>query len=142
VSWTNQHRWQAVRTAAKRLGATAQRLGPFAATYQSGAGAADALLAGRATAAIAFNDMIALGMLARFRDRGVPVPGQVSVIGFDDVFAARTCSPPLTTLAAPVENLGRTSVRLLLDDTTADAGRHGPVLLPSHLVVRGSTGPV
>jgi DNA-binding LacI/PurR family transcriptional regulator len=66
------------------------------------------------------------------------VPGQVSVVGFDDTFGSDFCSPTLTTLASPTEEIGRAAVRLLLE---AGGARAHSIVLPSHLVIRNSTGP-
>ena len=68
----------------------------------------------------------------------MPVPQGVSVTGFDDVFGADFCHPPLTTVSAPTDEAGRALVDVLLDDRSADPERTG---LPVRLVVRESTGP-
>jgi len=68
----------------------------------------------------------------------VSVPEAVSVTGFDDVFGADFCHPPLTTVAAPTEEAGPALVGVLLDDETADPQL---TVLPVRLVVRESTGP-
>ncbi|WP_245975860.1 substrate-binding domain-containing protein [Amycolatopsis palatopharyngis] len=109
---------------------------------RGGAAAADAAFGQGATAAIAHNDLLAIGMLRRFVDRGVRVPEEISVVGYDDIFGADFCSPPLTTLAGQFDEAGRLAVDLLLgarDD--ARRARAGHLVLPSHLVVRGSSGP-
>jgi LacI family transcriptional regulator len=96
-----------------------------------------------ASACIAFNDLLAIGMLARFHERGVAVPHEVSLVGCDDIFGADFCNPPLTTLTAPIEQAGRTAVALLLsqlDDANAPVTRR-TATLPTHLTVRASTGP-
>jgi DNA-binding LacI/PurR family transcriptional regulator len=64
------------------------------------------------------------------------VPGRVSVVGFDDIFGADFCHPPLTTVAGPVEEAGRTLVDVLLADRAAAPA----MTLPTHLRVRASTG--
>ena len=138
-SWTNGRRWSAIRAGAQAKGITVQRLGPFPATQNSGAGAADAVVAAGATAAIAFNDLIAIGMLTRLAERKVAVPDDLSVLGFDDIFGAGFCFPTLTTLAAPLDDVGRIAVNLLLQALSGTAPRN--IVLPAHLVVRRSTGP-
>lgn len=139
-SWTNERRWRACLEAAGRLGVEIVRIGPFLPKPQSGAAAADAVLVTGATAAIAFNDILAIGLLRRFAERGVDVPGQVSVTGCDDIFGADFCSPPLTTITPPSRRIGREAVGLLLARLEADA-RARTVELPVFLTVRGSTGP-
>ena len=70
------------------------------------------------------------------------VPGEISVVGCDDIFRADFCNPPLTTLTAPIEQAGRVAVSLLLShlDAAAEPQRRA-VVLPTHLTIRESTGP-
>ena len=88
---------------------------------------------------MAFNDLLAIGILRRLEHRGVGVPGAISVVGFDDIFGADFCHPPLTTVASPAEQAGRALIDLLLE------GDHGQrdlrIVLPTRLRVRDSTGP-
>ena len=110
-SWSNERRWQPLergrRTPRARV---AGRAGPFPPTAASGAAAADAAVNTGATACIVFNDLIAIGMLTRLRERGVGVPDDLSIVGCDDIFGADFCNPPLTTLTAPIEQAGRVAV--------------------------------
>ncbi|WNB87400.1 substrate-binding domain-containing protein [Cellulomonas sp. ATA003] len=108
--------------------------------------AADLVTASGATAVLAHNDLIALGILDRLRLRGVPVPDAVSVVGFDDVPAATQVTPALTTVAIPLRLLGRTCVDTLLDPApdapdAGDAGDRRSRPTAVSLVVRASTGP-
>ncbi|ALE92625.1 LacI family transcriptional regulator [Arthrobacter alpinus] len=142
-SLSSQWRWQAFVDAAREHGVEAIRLGPYAPKQTSGAAAADAMLTSRATACIAFNDLLAIGMLRRFRVRGVRVPADVSIIGFDDIFGADFCQPPLTTITAPIERAARVATSMLLnrlDPGSSDARKM--VRLPTYLTVRESTGMV
>jgi LacI family transcriptional regulator, repressor for deo operon, udp, cdd, tsx, nupC, and nupG len=142
TSWSDAHRWRALGAAGRRLGISVTRLGPFPPVMESGAAAADAAIMEGATAVVAFNDLLAIGALRRFVGRGLRVPEDVSVLGCDDIFGADLCSPPLTTIAARVEEAGRGAVDLLLatrGDAAAEAPR-GRVVLPAHLEVRASTG--
>lgn len=136
--WTDLKRWNAIRGAADVAGTAVRRLGPFQAATESGPAAADALVSDGATAAIAFNDLLAIGILHRLRERGLSVPGDISVVGFDDVFGASFCSPPLTTVAAPLEHLGRAAVSLLVEHEEPGWTPRS-LVLPAHLVVRDST---
>lgn len=143
-SWANEARWRAARNATARHGVVARRIGPFPASLASGSASADSLLNTGATACVVFNDLLAIGMLTRLRDRGVRVPEEISVVGCDDIFGADFCHPPLTTLTAPIQEAGRIAVAMLLSRL---ADRSGPavrqsVILPTHLTVRESTGPV
>ncbi len=144
-SWPNAARWQAARSACAKFGFEAHRIGPFPGGLDSGAAAADAVVNTRASACIAFNDLLAIGMLGRLHERGVRVPEDLSIVGCDDIFGADFCHPPLTTLTAPIERAGRVAVSMLLSRLTVGASAAVPVrqsvLLPTHLTIRGSTGP-
>jgi DNA-binding LacI/PurR family transcriptional regulator len=143
-SWSSGRRWRAVRSTAQRLGLSAVRLGPFTPFVHSGAAAADAAVHAGATAVLAFNDLLAIGMLQRLAERGLHVPGDISVVGCDDIFGADFCHPALTTLTAPIERAGRVATDMLLDQLRRGAGRPAPrgqERLPTHLTVRESTGP-
>lgn len=135
-------RWRAISAAAKRLGITARRLGPSQPTVASGGAAADAVVGSGATAAIAHNDLLAIGVMRRLVNRDIRVPKDISVAGYDDIFAADLCTPGLTTLGGPHEDAGRAAVELLLDDSSKSAQSPTPrqIVLPSHLVIRDSTG--
>ena len=137
-SWSEGRRWAALAAEATRAGVVVARLGPFAPTLDGGPAAADAGLASGATALVAYNDLLAIGVLRRLEERGVPVPQTVSVTGFDDIFGADFCHPPLTTVTAPTEEAGRVLVDVLLGGRAPDAER---IVLPVRLQVRGSTGP-
>lgn len=122
---------------------SALRMGPYTPTVSHGGAAADAALTTGATAFIAHNDLLAIGVLRRLAARSVRVPDDVSVAGFDDIFAADLCSPSLTTLSGVHADLGRSAVELLLDGvrTAGRAGVDAPrLVLPSQLVLRSSTG--
>src|SRR4051794_2798592 len=109
------------------------------ATTDHGRRAAAALLdrAERPTAILTLSDVLALGVLQAAAERGIDVPGELSVVGFDDIPQAAAATPGLTTVAQPHEEKGRSAVRLL----ASGARPSDSVLLPCHLVVRASTGP-
>jgi len=69
---------------------------------------------------------------------GIDVPGDVSVVGFDDIFGSDFCQPPLSTVTAPVEQAGRTLIDLLLG--ARDVRHAARIVLPTVLRVRDSTG--
>ena len=100
-----------------------------------GNGAAMALdMAPEATAVIALSDGVALSIIERAKKRGLLVPRDLSVVGFDDIASAALSDPPLTTVSHSAFENGRLSARLLLD-----GGPPQQVVLPVELVVRGST---
>ena len=92
------------------------------------------------TAIFAANDQMALGVLRAMNEAGREIPGEVSVVGFDDIPEAPYFSPPLTTIRQDFDEMGTRSLRLLLRDDRA-AGRPlrpGPDSRPE-LIVRSST---
>ena len=95
---------------------------------------------GRATAIFAANDVLAIGAMQTARDMGLEIPRDLSVIGMDDIYAAATTIPPLTTVAKDKYAIGRWAGRFLLDRLHTAAPtpprRHA---VPCRLVVRGST---
>ncbi|HUG49530.1 MAG TPA: LacI family DNA-binding transcriptional regulator [Terrimesophilobacter sp.] len=94
----------------------------------------------RPTAVFAANDMSALGVLTVARELGLRVPQDLSVIGFDDVPEAANSTPPLTTMAQPLHDLGAQALEMLVGLLNGqDVPSH--VQLPAELVIRASTGP-
>jgi DNA-binding LacI/PurR family transcriptional regulator len=109
-------------------------------TVEQGRAAALDLLGRRheLTAVVAFNDLVAVGVLRAARALGIDVPGELSVVGFDDVPLAALVEPALTTVRAPKREMGARATQLLFDHMRHDA----PVrweLLPGSLVTRDST---
>jgi len=92
------------------------------------------------TAVFVANDQMALGLLRAFSEAGVSVPGDVNVVGFDDVPEAAYFSPPLTTVRQDFIELGRRTFGLLLEEMAGKASV-GESLVEARLVVRSSTGP-
>jgi DNA-binding LacI/PurR family transcriptional regulator len=91
------------------------------------------------TAAFAANDHMALGLLHAFRDAGLDIPRDVSVVGFDDIPDAQHFWPPLTTIRQDYDEIGRRAVEVLLGEVSGEAADRVQIL--PELVVRGSTGP-
>jgi LacI family repressor for deo operon, udp, cdd, tsx, nupC, and nupG len=113
-------------------------------SIESGAVAAERLLGRRErpTAIFCFNDEMAIGALETARRRGLRVPDDVSVVGFDDIRFARYTDPPLTTVAQPMRAIGEGTVRLLLEILSGDAESvPESVTLPHTLMIRSSTAP-
>lgn len=92
------------------------------------------------SAVFAANDHMALGLLHAFRDGGLNVPRDVSVVGFDDIPDARHFGPPLTTVRQDYGEIGRRAVALLLGEVRGDAVAYHEQIVPK-LVRRDSTGP-
>ncbi|MCC6727794.1 MAG: GntR family transcriptional regulator [Chthonomonadales bacterium] len=95
----------------------------------------------RPTAYFCGGYFIALEVMRAIREDGLDVPGDVSVVGFDDPVSASHLNPPLTTVRQPLDQMGERTVHMLLQWTrTGEEPAHG-VVLPTHLLVRGSSGP-
>ncbi|MGA7149292.1 MAG: LacI family DNA-binding transcriptional regulator [Microbacterium sp.] len=108
--------------------------------FDSGAAAAPAVLASGATAVLAFNDLVAMGLQTAVQAAGCRVPADLSIVGFDDIPFARHTTPALTTSAVPAAELGAQAwqqLRRLLDGEEPG----DPVVLAAALTVRGSSGP-
>jgi DNA-binding LacI/PurR family transcriptional regulator len=95
------------------------------------------------TAILAMSDILALGALEAAAELGLALPGELSVVGFDDSPAAVHATPPLTSVAQPQEEKGRLAAQWLMEEIDADQppGWHTQTILPTQLVVRASTTP-
>jgi DNA-binding LacI/PurR family transcriptional regulator len=105
-----------------------------------GASAIESLLdaAGDIDGLVCASDLIALGAMRRLRDRGRDVPGDIAVVGFDDIEAAAHCTPALTTMRQDVKEAGETLVEMLLQ--LIETGSEKSRLLEPRLIVRESCG--
>ncbi len=90
---------------------------------------------------LAFNDLLATGLIGALSDRGVRVPEQISVVGFDDIPFARYLTPSLTTASVPVTELGRHAWQRMWDLLNDRPPGHAIFLRP-RIESRGSAGPV
>jgi DNA-binding LacI/PurR family transcriptional regulator len=110
-------------------------------SVEGGTAAAERLLDAGCTGLVCGSDLMALGAIRAARGRGLAVPGDVSVVGYDDSPLIGFTDPPLTTLRQPVVAMGAAAVRSLLDEIAGV--RTGPTefLFRPELVVRSSTGP-
>jgi len=98
-------------------------------------------LSSGASAIVAFNDLMALGVLSRLAAFGIRVPDDLAVVGCDDILYAAMCAPPLTTVAMPMELAGRMAVDLLLARHAKAAKGTGDThaRVQTHLIVRATT---
>ena len=95
----------------------------------------------RPTGMFAANDLEALGVIEAARRQGLSVPGNLSVVGFDDSLLAATSSPQLTTVRQPFAEMGQVAHRLLMDQIEGREPNSLRVELATTLIVRGSTAP-
>jgi LacI family transcriptional regulator len=140
-SWTEGVRWRSLREAGHELELRVRRIDPHdSPTMVTGFRAARQVVAEGATAVLAYNDQLAVGVIKGIKAAGLRVPEDVSVVGFDNVMLAEVIDPPLTTITAPMRAAGKTAVGNVLA-LAAGARADGETLtLPVQLVVRGSTG--
>lgn len=94
----------------------------------------------RPTAVLVINDLLAIGVLRAITDRGLRVPDDLSVVGFDDIEMSAYLNPSLTTVRVNTEEVGRRGVRLVFDRMDDPERPPQHVRVPAELVVRASTG--
>jgi len=139
-SWAAQQRASALREWADQSPEIElMALGPINGAFDAGRSMAPEIISSGATGVLAFDDMLACGVIAGLLDAGHNVPNDYSVIGCDDVLLARTTTPQLSTIAAPVEELGSAvalGLTALLAAEMPDDQVHEGTFLP-----RGTTAP-
>jgi DNA-binding LacI/PurR family transcriptional regulator len=140
-SVVNAQRAEQFRLSCAELDVTAVELGPLRAGRESGVRVTDQVIADGATAVIAFNDFIALGVLTQLNVRGIKAGTEISVVGIDDTWFAELFQPALTSIRIPTAQAGSTAISLILD--VIDGREDTPTVknLPSELIVRASSGP-
>jgi LacI family transcriptional regulator len=111
-----------------------------AAGRAAGGELADLPAGTRPTAVFCANDLLALGLLQGLTQRGMRVPDDVAIVGYDDIEFAAAAAVPLSSVRQPREQLGRTAAQLLLEEIEADgAHEHRHVVFQPDLVVRASS---
>jgi LacI family repressor for deo operon, udp, cdd, tsx, nupC, and nupG len=111
-------------------------------SVEGGAAAAERLVDAGCTAVICGSDLMALGAIRAVRGRGLQVPDDVSVVGYDDSPLIAFTDPPLTTVRQSVQAMGSAAVRALLDEISGVITPRAEYIFRPELVVRGSTGSV
>jgi DNA-binding LacI/PurR family transcriptional regulator len=149
-SWSNDERSSAfAEFAATDDSLELTELGNFPPYFSGGVHAGDLAIASGATAVVAYNDIMALGLIDRLRQRGLSAPADMSVTGIDNVAVSTFVWPNLTTVDLPRVQMGRMSVDALLEmvegqssaTTTATTTATAIAIeLPVTLVVRQSSG--
>ncbi|MGO1683756.1 LacI family DNA-binding transcriptional regulator [Brachybacterium sp. Z12] len=142
-SWSDGERWRAARVSARQHGLQVQRHGPFAPTTAGGEQAFEELRDSLPHAVICYNDLVAFGFLISALRAGVRVPGQLSVMGHDDIQLSRLVGGGVTTVVSPKRAQGRAAVERLVRRIENPSAHRTPVegSLPVRLVPRGTTGP-
>ncbi|HHU32957.1 MAG TPA: LacI family transcriptional regulator [Clostridia bacterium] len=91
------------------------------------------------TAVFAFNDMLAIGAIKCIKDKGLSVPHDISIIGFDNIPTGGYISPGLTTINQPCLDIAEKAAKMLLEQIAKPATSVRKILLPCELIIRGST---
>lgn len=144
------YRWEATMAAARDLGIQIRpeltlKLESDSCSPSIGYGPVKRLMARTRdfTALFSFNDTAAMGAIRALKECGLDVPGDVSVVGFDDVIGAAFHVPSLTTIRQPMAKMGQVASKLLLDRIAQpDQPYPKELLMKPQLVIRESTGPV
>ena len=112
-------------------------------SIQSGVAATESLLrlSSRPTGVFASNDEMAIGAIRAARDAGLRVPDDISIVGFDDIRFAAFVDPPLTTIRQPGQEIGRRAMSHLVRILSGERVAERRQILPTELVIRGSTAP-
>lgn len=112
-------------------------------TLKSGGEACRALfaLAEPPTAIFVASDDMAFGAIHQLRRMGRDVPGDVSIVGFDDLYLSEAFYPPLTTIRQPRLEIGSKAMSIMLERLSGSPGPSQPIILPTSLCVRGTTAP-
>ena len=139
-SWTSREIRRSAASAARMAEAELTVIGPNLPTEDGGMAVAEQIARAGVTAVLAYNDLMAIGLIEGLHAHGLRVPEDISVVGIDDIALSRLTRPKLTTVATPTAAAGRAAVDMLLshgDDRRTTA----QITLQTELVIRDSTGP-
>jgi LacI family transcriptional regulator, repressor for deo operon, udp, cdd, tsx, nupC, and nupG len=126
---------------AERAGMTVAPVEHALFSLEGGQAATTRMLRQGVTGVICASDVLALGAIRAARRAGLTVPGDVSVIGYDDSAWLNCTDPPLTTVRQPIQSMGGAAVALLVNQMETVIAHPEELLFEPELVVRGSTGP-
>ncbi|SFS90842.1 LacI family DNA-binding transcriptional regulator [Saccharopolyspora flava] len=137
-SWADRTRHAALSEHCAEQGLRLTVVGPQSASVAGGLAAAASVVASGATAVVAYNDLVALGVRAGARKLGRHCPDDLSIIGIDDLDVASVSDPGLTSVHVGITDGGTLAVDLVLGQIDGPP-RHDDVHMPSQLIVRDST---
>ncbi len=139
-SWADGMRWRSIREAGHELGIRVRRQGAYMPTVRAGLKAARDYAPHASSAVITYNDQLGVGFVRGCQATGLRVPDDVSVVGFDNIFIDDIVTPGLTTVAGPLHSQGSIGVSNVIGMIKGARPSFEPMVLPTRLVVRGSTG--
>ncbi len=139
-SWSGREKRAGLQDAATRLGVELHVRGPYAPSFAAGRALTEEVLESGTRAVVAFDDLIAWGLVSRAQDLGVRVPEDLSVAGFDDAIEDGMVRPALTTVSPQGASMGSSAAQMLM----RMLGGEGPPeveMLACEVIMRGSTAP-
>jgi len=138
-SWMSNERWKLLMKSALSHKMTIVEIGPNSPSIEGGKDALDRVIASGITAVVAYNDLMAIGLMRSAQERGYTIPADLSIIGFDNIFGSDFTSPPLTTIQMPLNEVGARAVESLLKSLGEEIETGQYETLTTSLVTRVST---
>ena len=138
-SWMSNERWKLLMKSALSHKMTIVEIGPNSPSIEGGKDALDRVIASGITAVVAYNDLMAIGLMRSAQERGYTIPADLSIIGFDNIFGSDFTSPPLTTIQMPLNEVGARAVEALLKSLGEEIETGQYETLTTSLVTREST---
>lgn len=139
TAWATRTRYLVLVELAKERNIKLVTVGNQAASIQGGLAAAAAVVASGASAVIAYNDLVALGVASEIRSMGYSCPGDFSILGIDDLEIGAVSDPGLTSVRVGVSQSGALSLEIALDLIARKPPKQSQFVLESQLIVRRST---
>jgi LacI family transcriptional regulator len=140
-SWMSARRWESIRERCDWAHVEVRALDTGAPpTLDGGRSIARQVRASGATAVIAYNDLMAIGLMQELSEAGIRIPDELSIVGFDNIFGSDFTTPPLTTIMSPLYDAGSIALRRLLAEVLGRDDDDASGELLTKLVIRGSTG--
>lgn len=139
-SWTNTKRLEVLKNLTEARAMNLTVTASFSPTREGGASAAPAIKESGASAVVAYNDVMAIGLMQALQAEGVSIPGDISLCGIDNIPGSDYTTPALSTVEAPLADMGELAVRHLLS-VILGAGVTTLEPYSTRFVARASTGP-
>ncbi|WP_066514663.1 LacI family DNA-binding transcriptional regulator [Curtobacterium ammoniigenes] len=139
-SWMSRARWDEIMARAVDRSLNIVEIASSSPTLDGGIEAFNRVRAAGVTAVVAYNDLMGIGLLRASQQAGLSVPGDLSIVGFDDIFGSDFTSPPLSTIRTPLNRLGELAVQRLLAQLGTAAAPDDVGALATEFIPRGSSG--